>query len=92
MRKDDEVVPAPANRANIYNFLLLAWPEVKDMLEAKPRKTLTDLYEWMGPFMRRGVVALVDLDYLRDVCAPTSQAGIGLKLRPLSSRRASVSA
>jgi hypothetical protein len=75
-------------RANIYNFLLLAWPEIKEMLESKPRKTITDLHNWMTPFMRLGVVNQIDLDYLRDVCAPPSQSGIGLQLRPLSSRSA----
>lgn len=73
-------------RANVYNFLLLAWPEIKEMLDSNPRKTITDLHDWMMPYMRIGVVNLVDLDYLRDVCAPTSQSGIGLQLRPLSSR------
>ena len=70
----------------MYNFLLMAWPEIKAMMGAKPRKTLTHLYDWMKPFMRHGVVAEIDLDSFRDVCAPPSQGGIGLKLRPLSSR------
>jgi len=75
-----------SNRANIYNFFLLTWPEIKEMLEAKPRKTMTDLHKWMMPFMRHDVVTFVDLDYLRDVCAPPSQSGIGLQLRPVSAR------
>jgi hypothetical protein len=79
-------------RANIYNFLLLAWPEIKEMLESNPRKTITHLHNWMTPFMRLGVVNYVDLDYLRDVCAPPSQSGIGLQLRPMSSRPPRLSA
>jgi hypothetical protein len=75
-----------SNRANIYNFLLLAWPEIKEMQESSPRKTLTDLYHWMKPFMRLGVLSDIDLDTFRDVCAPPTQHGIGLQLRPLSSR------
>ena len=73
-------------RANIYNFLLLAWPEIKEMQESYPRKTLTDLHNWMAPFMRLGVLSKIDLDTFRDICAPPSQHGIGLQLRPLSSR------
>ena len=79
-------------RAGIYGFLLMIWPDIKAMLESTPRKTLTDLHKWMEPFMRVGVVNLVDLDYLRDVCAPIAQSGIGLQLRPLSSGCAKPSA
>ena len=72
-------------RENIYEFLLLAWPEIKEMLDAKPRKTITDLHQWMQPFMRQDMCNRVDLDYLRNVCGPLPK-GIGLKLRPLASR------
>jgi len=78
-------------RKNIYDFLLLAWPEIKEMLEATPKKTVTDLHEWMLPFMRHDMCNLIDVETLRDVCAPPP-SGIGLKLRPLSSRSASPSA
>lgn len=78
-------------RANIYWFLLIAWPEIKAMLESNPRKTVTDLHEWMLPFMRRDMCSLIDLDSLRDVCAPMP-SGIGLQLRRLSSRSARPSA
>jgi hypothetical protein len=71
-------------RENIYEFLLLAWPEIKGLLEAKPRKTITDLHQWMQPFMRQDMCNRVALDYLRNVCGPLPK-GIGLKLRPLSS-------
>jgi len=76
-------------RASIYICLLLAWPEIQAMLEAKPKKTVTDLHEWMLPFMRVGVCTYIDLDTLRRVCAPPRQSGIGLALRPTKTRRAS---
>ncbi len=47
-------------RANIYDFLLMAWPEIKEMLEVKRRKTVTDLHTWMLPFMRHGMTSLID--------------------------------
>jgi hypothetical protein len=72
-------------RSGIYGFLLLAWPEIKVMLEASPKKTLRDLHEWMQPFMRVGLTAYLEIDALRDVCAPPP-SGIGLSLRPLNSR------
>lgn len=82
--EDGEMV-GKSVRANIYEFLLIAWPEIKEMLEAKPRKTVRDLHRWMLPFMRHGMTSLIDVETLRDVCGPLP-GGIGLKLRPLSSR------
>lgn len=73
------------NRSATYVFLLLAWPEIAVMLEANRRKTVTDLQEWMLPFMRTGVTTYLDIDQLRNVCAPVSQKGIGLSLRPFKS-------
>ena len=85
---DEEGQPVNESvRSNIYEFLLLAWPEIKEMLEAKPKKTVGDLHKWMLPFMRRDMCNLVGPDYLRDVCAPMP-SGIGLALRPLSARSA----
>ena len=78
-------------RTGIYGFLLLVWPEIKAMLESNPRKTLTDLHEWLQPFMRRGLLTNLDIDTLRDVCAPPP-SGIGLSLRPLKVRSAKSSA
>jgi hypothetical protein len=75
------------NRSDTYVFLALAWPEIKAMQESHdPRKTLTDLHQWMLPFMRMAVTPFLDIETFRDVCAPPSQAGIGLSLRPLRSR------
>ena len=36
--------------------------------------------------MRVGVTTYLDIDKLRDICAPPSGGGIGLSLRPLKSR------
>jgi hypothetical protein len=82
--EDGKPVGEPV-RANIYWFLLIASPEIKAILESNPRKTVTDLHEWMLPFMRRDMCNRIGPDYLRDVCAPMP-SGIGLKLRPLASR------
>jgi len=77
------------DRSNTYTVLLLAWPEIKLMQAAQPRKTLTHLHEWLQPFMRLGIMPNLDIEQLRDVCAPPSQAGIGLVMRPLQSRPSS---
>lgn len=71
------------DRSGTYAFLALAWPEIKAMQESEPkRKTVTDLHQWMLPFMRMEVTPYLDIDTLRDVCAPPPE-GIGLSLRPL---------
>ena len=74
-----------SSRTGIYGFLLLMWPEIKVLLASNPKKTLSDLHEWLRPFMRRDVIATVDIETLRDVCAPPP-SGIGLSLRPLKVR------
>jgi hypothetical protein len=76
-----------SGRAGIYSFLLIAWPEIKDMIESNPRTTLRDLHEWLKPFMRRDMIANIDIEALRDVCEPPPK-GIGLGLRPLKARSA----
>lgn len=81
------------DRSGTYAFLALAWPEIKAMQESQPkRKTVTDLHQWTLPFMRMGVTPYLDIDTFRDVCAPPSQSGIGLSLRPLKSPLPSPSA
>jgi hypothetical protein len=77
-----------SSRSGIYTFLLLVWPEIKATLEASPKKTLSDLHEWMQPFMRMGITAYIEIETLRDVCAPPP-SGIGLSLRPLKTRQQS---
>lgn len=81
------------DRSGTYAFLALAWPEVKAMMESRPkRKTVTDLHQWMLPFMRMEVTPYLDIDTFRDVCAPPKQFGIGLSLRPTKLRSSSPSA
>jgi hypothetical protein len=80
------------NRSPTYHFLLLAWPEIKEMQGSVPRKTITDLHKWMLPFMRHGMTSLIDVGTLRDICASKRNGGICLKLRPLASRSAKSSA
>ena len=76
------------NRSLTYHFLLVAWPEIKEMQAAKPRKTITDLHNWLLPFMRKGMTSAMDVKTLRDICASKRNGGIGLVLRPLASRPA----
>jgi hypothetical protein len=83
---ENTLLTGETNRSETYSFLLLAWPEIKVMLEANPQKTVRHLHEWMQPFMRVGVTTYLDIDKLRDICAPPSGGGIGLALRPLKSR------
>jgi hypothetical protein len=88
---EDGQLTGETPRANLYWFLLLAWPEIKPMLESEPKKTMTDLHDWMLPFMRHGITSLSDVETLRDVCAPPP-SGIGLSLRPLKNRSSRASA
>ena len=81
----DSQLAGESNRSGLYGFLLVVWPEIKAMLESNPKKTLSDLHEWMKPFMRRGLTSYIEIDALRDVCAPPP-SGIGLSLRPLKVR------
>jgi len=81
---EDGQLAGQSNRLNIYWFLLLVWPEIKEMQASQPRKTITDLHEWMLPLMWAAIVANIDIEALRDICA-NPPGGIGLQLRPLSS-------
>jgi hypothetical protein len=56
------------SRANIYKFLLMAWPEIKELQESNPPITRNDFNEWVKPFARCGFVSINDLDQLLDVC------------------------
>lgn len=87
----DGQLAGETTRSGIYGFLLLVWPEIKAMLESDPKKTLSDLHEWMKPFMRQGLTAYIEIDTLRDVCA-RPPSGIGLSLRPLKTSRPAASA
>jgi hypothetical protein len=39
-------------RANNYEFLLMAWPEIKEMQEANPPITRNGFYEWVPDLTR----------------------------------------
>ena len=82
---NDGQLAGESPRSGIYTFLLLAWPEIKAMLDSSPKKTMRDLHEWMKPFMRVGICTYIDIETLRDVCAPPP-SGIGLSLRPPKAR------
>jgi hypothetical protein len=57
-----------SNRAGVYWFLLLVWPEISQMQRARPAKTRSDFAVWLEPFARAGIVSVGDLDQIRDVC------------------------
>ena len=83
----DGQLAGESRRAGTYGFLILMWPEIKGLLEAEPKATVTDLHEWMQPFVRLGMVTDLSIEQLQDVCEPPPK-GIGLSLRPLKSRQA----
>ncbi|HUZ06526.1 MAG TPA: hypothetical protein VMV89_03465 [Candidatus Paceibacterota bacterium] len=82
---EDGELKGESPRAGTYVFLLLVWPEIKEMLDSNPKKTLSDLHEWLLPFMRAGVLPFLEPDTLCDFCEPPPR-GIGLSLRPFRSR------
>jgi hypothetical protein len=57
-----------SNRAGVYWFLLLAWPEISQMQRARLPKTRSDFALWLEPFVKAGIVSIGDLDQIRDVC------------------------
>jgi hypothetical protein len=72
-------------REGIYDFLAIAWPEIQQMQASTPPKSRRDLFEWLQPFVKDGIVSLGDYDQLCDVCDE-----IGLRMkgrgRPRKSR------
>jgi hypothetical protein len=56
------------NLFETYQFLLLAWPEIQDMLAADPPKTRNDLWEWLTPFSYAGWIEIEDLEQLNRLC------------------------
>jgi hypothetical protein len=51
-----------------YEFLLLAWPEIEEMLRAKPPKTRNQLWEWLLPFSYARWIEIQDLEQLNRLC------------------------
>ena len=59
-----------------YEYLLLAWPEIEEMLSAKPPKTRNQLWEWLLPFSYARWIEIQDLEQLNRLCT-----AIKLKLK-----------
>jgi len=59
-----------------YELLLIAWPEIEEMLKANPPKTRNDLWEWLLPFSYACWIEIHDLEQLNRLCA-----AIQLKLK-----------
>jgi hypothetical protein len=51
-----------------YDTLLLAWPEIKEMMGAKPQKTRIHLWEWLRPFSHARWIEIEDLEQLNRLC------------------------
>jgi hypothetical protein len=51
-----------------YEMLLLAWPEINEMLRAKPPKTRNHLWEWLQPFSYARWIEIEDLEQLNRLC------------------------
>jgi hypothetical protein len=51
-----------------YGFLLIAWPEIQEMMEANPPKTRNDLWDWLTPFSHSKWIEIEDLDQLNRLC------------------------
>src|ERR1035441_9735198 len=59
-----------------YEFLLIAWPEIEEMLKADPPKTRNYLWDWLLPFSYACWIEIQDLEQLNRLCA-----AIELKLK-----------
>jgi hypothetical protein len=51
-----------------YQFLLISWPEIQEMLVADPPKTRNYLWEWLSPFSYAGWIEIQDLEQLNRLC------------------------
>jgi len=51
-----------------YEMLLLAWPEVDEMLKANPPKTRNHLWEWLKKFSHVYWIEIQDLEQLNRLC------------------------
>jgi hypothetical protein len=65
---NDSQLVGESNGLNNYQFLLLAWPEIKEMLEREPLPTRTDVFNWTRPYTKAGLCSFIDIDQFRDVC------------------------
>ena len=51
-----------------YEILLLAWPEIAEMLKANPPMTRNHLWDWLLPFSHARWIEIVDLEQLNRLC------------------------
>ena len=51
-----------------YEILLICWPEIDEMLKAKPPKTRNQLWDWLRPFSYAQWIEIQDLDQLNRLC------------------------
>ena len=65
---NDGKLVGESNRSNNYQFMLLAWPEIKEMLERKPLPTRTDVFDWTKPYTKAGLCSFIDIDQFLDFC------------------------
>jgi hypothetical protein len=65
---NDAKLVGESSRSSNYLFMLLAWPEIKEMLERKPLPTRTDVFDWTKPYTKAGLCSFIDIDQFRDFC------------------------
>jgi hypothetical protein len=63
-----------STRTGNYAFMLILWPEIKEMLEWEPLPDRTEVFQWVTQFHDVGLVSFPDVDNFRDFCE-----SIGLK-------------
>ncbi len=51
-----------------YEFILISWPEIDEMVKAKPAKTRNHLWDWLRPFSYARWIELQDLEQLNRLC------------------------
>jgi hypothetical protein len=51
-----------------YELLLIAWPEIEEMLKADPPKTRNYLWDWLLPFSYAYWIEIQDLEQLNRLC------------------------
>lgn len=57
-----------SNRARNYEFMLLVWPEIKEMLQRDPLPTRTEVFDWTKPYTKADLCSFIDIDQFRDFC------------------------
>ena len=68
--KDGELVGEKKIKLrDTYEMLLIAWPEIEEMLNADPPKTRNHLWDWLKTFSYIRWIELEDLEQLNRLCA-----------------------